>query len=164
MPALASALASLKHLGLTMLLFGAHVHRVHASCSSDGSTQSEIQPCTLRLYHLGRPARIHLGEPFLRWITHPLHLNLNWFPRFLTCLSQHFKNYPSSPIMTPPRSINPVSLLAGAVCGYTRQSVDSECRRQSPSSVLLCPSHSLHPDYATPTLPGHTGPLLHTTP
>ena len=71
-PALASALALLEHLGLTALLFGAHVHRVHASRSSDGSTQSEIQPCTLRLYHLGRPACIHLGEPFLHWITHPV--------------------------------------------------------------------------------------------
>jgi hypothetical protein len=68
----APALASLEHLALTAPLFGAHAHwlRARSSGNSDGSSQSVIQPRTLMLYHLGRPAPIHFGEPFLRRITH----------------------------------------------------------------------------------------------
>ena len=62
----APALASLEHLALTAPLFGAHAHWLR---DSSGEHQA-IQPRTLMLYHLGRPAPVHFGEPFLRRVTH----------------------------------------------------------------------------------------------
>ncbi|KAI9447215.1 hypothetical protein BJY52DRAFT_363138 [Lactarius psammicola] len=64
----APALASLEHLALTAPLLGAHAHWLRGS-SSNGE-QRAIQPRTLMLYHLGRPAPVHFGEPFLRCVTH----------------------------------------------------------------------------------------------
>ena len=61
----APALASLEHLALTAPLLGAHAHWLRG----DGE-QQPIQPRTLILYHLGRPAPVHFGEPFLRRVTH----------------------------------------------------------------------------------------------
>ena len=70
----APALSSLEHLALTAPLFGAHAHwlRDSSSSSSNRSTEQQrgIQPRTLMLYHLGRPAPIHFGEPFLQRVTH----------------------------------------------------------------------------------------------
>jgi hypothetical protein len=64
----APALASLEHLALTAPLFGAHAHWLRDSSRS--SEHRGIQPRTLMLYHLGRPAPIHFGEPFLQRVTH----------------------------------------------------------------------------------------------
>ncbi|KAF8266362.1 hypothetical protein EI94DRAFT_1786989 [Lactarius quietus] len=62
----APALASLEHLALTAPLFGAHAHWLR-----DSSIENRgIQPRTLMLYHLGRPAPVHFGEPFLQRVTH----------------------------------------------------------------------------------------------
>lgn len=60
------ALASLDHLALTAPLLGAHAHWLRGG---DGE-QRAILPRTLMLYHLGRPAPVHFGEPFLRRVTH----------------------------------------------------------------------------------------------
>ncbi|KAI9431488.1 hypothetical protein H4582DRAFT_1239564 [Lactarius indigo] len=64
----APALASLEHLALTAPLLGAHAHWLRGS--SSGGERRAIQPRTLMLYHLGRPAPVHFGEPFLRNVTH----------------------------------------------------------------------------------------------
>jgi hypothetical protein len=56
------ALASLEHLALTAPLLSAHAHWLRAA--------PHIRPRTLMLYHLGRPAPVHFGEPFLRGVTH----------------------------------------------------------------------------------------------
>ena len=58
----APALASLEHLALTAPLLGAHAHWLRAA--------PHVRPRTLTLYHLGRPAPVHYGEPFLRNVTH----------------------------------------------------------------------------------------------
>ena len=58
----APALVSLEHLALTAPLLGAHAHWLRAA--------PHIRPRTLALYHLGRPAPVHFGEPFLRNVTH----------------------------------------------------------------------------------------------
>lgn len=58
----APALASLEHLALTAPLLGAHAHWLRAA--------PHVRPRTLTLYHLGRPAPVHFGEPFLRNVTH----------------------------------------------------------------------------------------------
>ncbi|KAH9038781.1 hypothetical protein EDB85DRAFT_1860254 [Lactarius pseudohatsudake] len=63
----APALASLEHLALTAPLLGAHAHWLRGG---GGGEQRAIQPRTLMLYHLGRPAPVHFGEPFLRSVTH----------------------------------------------------------------------------------------------
>ena len=59
----APALASLEHLALTAPLLGAHAHWLRAA-------SPHVRPRTLLLYHLGRPAPVHFGEPFLRGVTH----------------------------------------------------------------------------------------------
>ncbi len=59
----ALALASLEHLALTAPLLGAHAHWLRAA-------SPHVLPRTLLLYHLGRPAPVHFGEPFLRGVTH----------------------------------------------------------------------------------------------
>ena len=61
----APALASLEHLALTAPLLGAHAHWLRS-----GGEERAIRPRTLMLYHLGRPAPVHFGEPFLRHVTH----------------------------------------------------------------------------------------------
>ncbi|KAI0278422.1 hypothetical protein BGY98DRAFT_541153 [Russula aff. rugulosa BPL654] len=58
----APALTSLEHLALTAPLLGAHAHWLRAA--------PHVRPRTLTLYHLGRPAPVHFGEPFLRNVTH----------------------------------------------------------------------------------------------
>ncbi|KAN0118340.1 hypothetical protein V8E52_005316 [Russula decolorans] len=58
----APALVSLEHLALTAPLLGAHAHWLRAA--------PHVRPRTLTLYHLGRPAPVHFGEPFLRDVTH----------------------------------------------------------------------------------------------
>jgi len=58
----APALASLEHLALTAPLLGAHAHWLRAA--------PHVCPRTLMLYHFGRPAPVHFGEPFLRNVTH----------------------------------------------------------------------------------------------
>ncbi|KAH9979141.1 hypothetical protein BJV74DRAFT_134913 [Russula compacta] len=58
----APALASLQHLALTAPLLSAHAHWLRAA--------AHVRPHTLMLYHLGRPAPVHFGEPFLRNVTH----------------------------------------------------------------------------------------------
>lgn len=58
----APALASLEHLALTAPLLGAHAHWLRAA--------PHVRPRTLTLYHLGRPAPVHFGEPFLCNVTH----------------------------------------------------------------------------------------------
>ena len=58
----APALTSLEHLALTAPLLGAHAHWLRAA--------PHVRPRTLMLYHLGRPAPVHFGEPFLRNVTH----------------------------------------------------------------------------------------------
>jgi hypothetical protein len=58
----APALASLEHLALTAPLLGAHAHWLRAA--------PHVRPRTLTLYHLGRPAPVNFGEPFLRNVTH----------------------------------------------------------------------------------------------
>ena len=58
----APALSSLEHLALTAPLLGAHAHWLRAA--------PHVRPRTLMLYHLGRPAPMHFGEPFLRNVTH----------------------------------------------------------------------------------------------
>ena len=58
----APALISLEHLALTAPLLGAHAHWLRAA--------PHVRPRTLTLYHLGRPAPVHFGEPFLRDVTH----------------------------------------------------------------------------------------------
>ncbi|KAI9509574.1 hypothetical protein F5148DRAFT_1345502 [Russula earlei] len=58
----APALAALEHLALTAPLLGAHAHWLRAA--------PHVRPRTLMLYHLGRPAPVHFGEPFLRGVTH----------------------------------------------------------------------------------------------
>ena len=58
----APALTSLEHLALTAPLLGAHAHWLRAA--------PHVRPRTLMLYHLGRPAPMHFGEPFLRNVTH----------------------------------------------------------------------------------------------
>jgi hypothetical protein len=62
----APALASLEHLALTAPLLGAHAHWLRGNINDELA----IQPRTLMLYHLGRPAPVHFGEPFLRHVTH----------------------------------------------------------------------------------------------
>jgi hypothetical protein len=59
----APALASLEHLALTAPLLGAHAHWLRAA-------SPHVRPRTLLLYHVGRPAPVHFGEPFLRGVTH----------------------------------------------------------------------------------------------
>jgi hypothetical protein len=59
----APALASLEHLALTAPLLGAHAHWLRAA-------SPHVRPRTLLLYHLGRPAPVHFGEPFLGGVTH----------------------------------------------------------------------------------------------
>jgi len=59
----APALASLEHLALTAPLLGAHAHWLRAA-------SPHVRPHTLLLYHLGRPAPVHFGEPFLSGVTH----------------------------------------------------------------------------------------------
>ncbi|KAF8469280.1 hypothetical protein DFH94DRAFT_228935 [Russula ochroleuca] len=58
----APALTSLEHLALTAPLLGAHAHWLRAA--------PHVRPRTLMLYHLGRPAPMHFGEPFLHNVTH----------------------------------------------------------------------------------------------
>ena len=58
----APALTSLEHLALTAPLLGAHAHWLRGA--------PHVRPRTLMLYHLGRPAPAHFGEPFLRNVTH----------------------------------------------------------------------------------------------
>jgi hypothetical protein len=58
----APALTSLEHLALTAPLLGAHAHWLR--------TALHVRPRTLMLYHLGRPAPVHFGEPFLCNVTH----------------------------------------------------------------------------------------------
>ena len=58
----APALTSLEHLALTAPLLGAHAHWLRVA--------PHVRPRSLMLYHLGRPAPVHFGEPFLRNVTH----------------------------------------------------------------------------------------------
>jgi len=68
----APALASLEHLALTAPLLGAHAHWLRAA-------SPHVRPRTLLLYHLGRPAPVHFGEPFLRGVTHLYTATLSGF-------------------------------------------------------------------------------------
>jgi hypothetical protein len=67
----APALSSLEHLALTAPLLGAHAHWLRAT--------PHVRPRTLMLYHLGRPAPVHFGEPFLRSVTHLFTSTLSGF-------------------------------------------------------------------------------------
>ncbi|KAH9959983.1 hypothetical protein BC827DRAFT_427927 [Russula dissimulans] len=135
----APALASLEHLALTAPLLGAHAHWLRAA--------PRVRPHTLMLYHLGRPAPVHFGEPFLRSVTHLYTSTLSGFrdssPASLPALTH---------VALSTRAAQPPAIIDEVLAGARR--VLSNCPHLA---ILVLSLHGTTSGGPNTTSPGNTG-------